>query len=423
MAFWAQILLVVVLATLIIYIIGALASGGSMVKSIPAQAASVSADQLYYLPTASLIIRATAKVIITRNTANAIIEAKLAELALDTTVQTVPDTDAAFAIEYKASAFASDDLKFIIGASGLLEGINLTAEDRIANILTQFTDAPKLILSGQQAAATATLSSVVETTSEGLAVTTETKEYTNTFYILTKELRNKAASRSWSINVDGTSEIKTTVDASFSLTFTAPGSQGSPFANMPGTGIDGLLTRPLQTVMMNIFKDPGATIPDVQYQLVIPDESRIVAVPVKRSSFVKKTYGFKLTNGIFTENTINKPSEIEGFASIPVAVAKALVSIPAQLLQFKVENIKRQSALETEEQKLAKALFDARKENIGRDAELLKAKLEAEKSVLTAQKELITANKDIADAKKDWEKAKQELEVLLKKVHEAKQPA
>lgn len=421
---WIVALLILILAILFIYVTGAIISRGAIVRSVPAQAAFVAADQLYYLPTASLVIRATAKVVITRNAeTSAIREARLAEMVLDTTVQTVPDTDAPLALNYAASAFATDDLKFNIGASGLLEGINLTAEDRIANILTQVTDAPALILSGQQATAKASSAAFREAAPDGTAVTTETKEYTNTFYILTSELRQKAAARSWPINVDGTSDARTTVDASFSLTFTTSGAGTPAFSSLPAAGVEGLVTRPLKTVTMNIFKKGNAATPDAQYQVVLPDEARLVTIPVRRSAFVKKTYGFKLANGVLTENTINKPSEIEGFIGIPVAAAKALVSIPAQLLQFRLENIRRQTSLETEKQSLAKTLLDAKKSDATHDAELAKARMDAEKSVLAAQKEWISANKDIAAAKNDWEKTKKELEDLLAEIKKARAQA
>jgi len=272
-------------------------------------------------------------------------------------------------------------------------------------------------------------------TSEGVTVITETKEYSNTFLILTKEIRKRSAFRAWKINVGGTANATTTVDASFTLKFDVPRSEPYSF-NDDAAEFDGILTRPLQTVIMGIYRDSNSAAPEVNYQLIVPDESSIISVPVKRSAFVKKVYGFKMINGILTENTINKPSEIEGFISIPIKIAKAIVSVPAQLLSFKIENIKRDVTKETEQQNLGKAELQTRKNEIAKEGELLKArldnqktmltyegeiakaKLEAEKTFLNAQKEVITASKDLTAAKKDWENAKKELEEVLKKIHE-----
>lgn len=206
-------LLALAILVFIVYLIGTATSGGSIVKSVLSKGSAIKGEHVYYLPTASLSIKATAKVIVTKDATTGIVTgAKLAELALDTTVQIVPDTEKTYAIEYTSSSFANDELTFNISASGLLEGINLTAEDRITNIVTQLAESPKLILPGQQAAETNTAS-----TEEAGNIITETKEYTNNFFILTKEIRDKAAERLWSINIDGTETANTTVDASFAL--------------------------------------------------------------------------------------------------------------------------------------------------------------------------------------------------------------
>jgi len=442
MTTWIWILILSAIGILIIYFIGSIASEGSIIKSLWVQSSqNIEAENVYYLATACLLIKATAKVIVTKNaTTSNIIDAKLAELAFDTSVQVVPDTHNVFAIRYISSWFSNDDLKFSINSSGLIEGINLSAEDRISNIIAQVTEAPKIILSGEQAAESRTLKTEEGITEDREVVITETKEYTNNFLILTEEIRARTSTRKWLINVDGTANADTTVDASFNLKFEIP-TTGSFTLNDKSKEFVGILTRPLQTIIMGVYKDSASPTADVKYQIVVPDESRVVSIPVKRSAFVKKMYGLKMANGMLAENTINKPSEMEGFISIPIKIAKAIVSIPAQLLSFKIENIKRQTTFETEQQNLLKAQLltkkneislgsellktklDSHKTMLSYDAEIAKTKLEAEKALIVAQKDTITANKDLVVAKKDWENAKKELEELLKRIEEAKKPS
>jgi hypothetical protein len=372
MSNWIWTLIIISLVILIIYIVGSLASGGSIIKSICQQNSDVpEADQLYYLPTACLLIKATATVIVTKDTGTKnIIDTKLSEITFDSTVQIVPDTRSFFSIKYTPSFFSNDDLKLSINSSGLIEGINLTAEDRIANIIAEVAVAPKTILSADEAEAKKK-SLVSETSKEGVTVITETKQYNNNFFILTNEIRKENASRRWIINVDGASETDSTVDASFRLKFDIP-SPGSFLFKDNFQELEGILLRPLQTIIMSTHT--SSCIPPLQYQLLVPDESKVVSISIKRSAFVKKVYGFKMTNGMLTENTINKPSEMEGFMSIPIKIAKAIVSIPAQIISFKIENIKHQTSLVTEQQNLSKAVLQKKKNRIDTNDGSLSAK-------------------------------------------------
>lgn len=372
MSNWIWTLIIISLVILIIYIVGSLASGGSIIKSICQQNSDVpEADQLYYLPTACLLIKATATVIVTQDAGTKnIIDTKLSEITFDSTVQIVPDTRSFFSIKYTPSFFSNDDLKLSINSSGLIEGINLTAEDRIANIIAEVAVAPKTILSADEAEAKKK-SLVSATSKEGVTVITETKQYNNNFFILTNEIRKENASRRWIINVDGASETDSTVDASFRLKFDIP-SPGSFLFKDNFQELEGILLRPLQTIIMSTHT--SSCIPPLQYQLLVPDESKVVSISIKRSAFVKKVYGFKMTNGMLTENTINKPSEMEGFMSIPIKIAKAIVSIPAQIISFKIENIKHQTSLVTEQQNLSKAVLQKKKNRIDTNAGSLGAK-------------------------------------------------
>lgn len=421
---------------LIIYIIGSINSGGSVLNTVwNTTTKELEADNIYYLPTAFLSIKATAKVITRKDAATGIfINANLAELVLDTSVQVVPDTSTVFGIKHKSSLFSSDDLKISVNSFGLLESINLTEEDRIANIISGVTDAPKIILSGQQAAESNNFKTSENNPAAGLTVITETKEYMNNFFILTKEIRTNIASRSWIINIDGTANINTTVDASFTLKFNVPHCNAFSF-NKSEKVLKGVLTRPLLTVIMSIYKDRNSSEPNAEYQISIPDESMLVTVPIIRAGFIKKVYGIKLSNGMLLENAINHPSQIEGFVGIPIKIAKALISIPAQILSLKIENIKRQTTLKTEQQNLSNVEFQARKTAISNESELLKAKLEtqktmliyegeinktkldADKALLEAQKNIMIANRELATGKKDWENAKKELSDLLQQIN------
>src|SRR6202007_3060450 len=101
----------------------------------------------------------------------------------------------------------------------------------------------------------------------------------------------------------------------------------------------GVLTRPLRNLAMDVFLPAHRQVgsagprlfrkdPDLHCELMIPDLSRLIFVPITRSPFIKKNQVPKFTSGLLVENYINKPSEAEGFLSIPINVAKAIFAIP-----------------------------------------------------------------------------------------------
>ncbi|MCP4038474.1 MAG: hypothetical protein GY733_16150, partial [bacterium] len=64
----------------------------------------------------------------------------------------------------------------------------------------------------------------------------------------------------------------------------------------------------------------------------------VVCLPIERAPFVTSKFSVDFTNGLLTKMTSTKPSEILGFMSIPIDIARAIVSIPGELLQVKVTN-------------------------------------------------------------------------------------
>lgn len=136
----------------------------------------------------------------------------------------------------------------------------------------------------------------------------------------------------------------------------------------------------------------------------------MIIVPITRSAFVKKVNKISIVDGIITSNAISKPSSIEGLASIPIDIAKAVVSIPAQLLSVKIDNTKNATELQVEKLKLEQSTLANQTYILGKGQELEKAKIEPEKSLLTAEKEKLAVQKEL-------ETTKAELEALKKKIN------
>src|SRR5947209_793026 len=95
-------------AIFLLYIILTLRSDKSVVKSFLFLGKSESANQIYYLPTCTIQLKALAKVIITKDaTTTNIISAKLGEVSFEAIPQIAPDTSKLLALQYNPSMFSN----------------------------------------------------------------------------------------------------------------------------------------------------------------------------------------------------------------------------------------------------------------------------------------------------------------------------
>ena len=91
----------------------------------------------------------------------------------------------------------------------------------------------------------------------------------------------------------------------------------------------------------------------------VPDVAAIYSLPTKTSAFVTTTQSFAFVNGMPTSFGDQRNSEALAFLSIPVKVAKAIVSVPAEIIQARV-NYDSQATAEVDAKTAAlKAKLDA----------------------------------------------------------------
>src|SRR3546814_13608980 len=69
--------------------------------------------------------------------------------------------------------------------------------------------------------------------------------------------------------------------------------------------------------------------------LLLPTKAKLVEIPVTRAAFVEKTTTIDFEEGTLKQVDISKPSEVLEIVSIPVEILKAIVAIPAELIQLK----------------------------------------------------------------------------------------
>lgn len=110
-----------------------------------------------------------------------------------------------------------------------------------------------------------------------------------------------------------------------------------------GTGLPGLAYRVLSPYWINVVISDGAgcslgSPPQLQVTTFhLPDPSQTFVLPSEAGAFTKSvsTHGFK--NGIPTDFSTNRPSELLAIASLPLDIARAIISVPTDLIKLKVD--------------------------------------------------------------------------------------
>lgn len=82
-----------------------------------------------------------------------------------------------------------------------------------------------------------------------------------------------------------------------------------------------------------------------QTLVLLPNDAIIASIDVNRRAFIANTTNITFSNGMLTKLELDKPSEAVGFMGIPIDVAKAIVSIPSAIFDFKVTLITGETRL------------------------------------------------------------------------------
>lgn len=381
-----------------------------------------SATVYYYLPESILKIKTTVKVATIYNSDDNTLNAstRIIEQNFVTTTEIIADTKDLLSLNYKPNVLMADDIKYGVNAKGLLETVNITTEDRTGDIIAKLAEAPQVVLgtSGGTAKAANTIVKI--------------KEFSADFVVKASTISSTPLPINWQIiipNELGKDEFLT-VQGDFKIsspdivlnTTTLSGLINGVNAQSTNEETEGILTRPLKNIQLK-FESNGF-INTLPTNVVITDNSKLIVIPVMRTAFVKRVNKIGIQDGVILSNEITKPSSLEGFVSIPINIAKAIVSIPGQLVQFRFDNTKRFEELEkaklsyektiqesqkfalTKEQEIVKVKLDIQKTELSNQIELQKLKLELQKSLLEAETKQLESQKALDKIKKELEELK-----------------
>ena len=379
----------VILATVLILLISYLAavfrSNKTILTSKPISGGSATSGMLYYLPKGMLKITAKIKVKIeVGKQSKKVLNVKLLNQEFIHEKVIIPDIERCYELDYKSNVLADDTVEVKIDNDGFLESVNIVAEDKSVKILEEITKAPSVIFSAESGVESLRQMEEVEETIE---------EFSREFLLDPSTFPKKCK---WLLNKWET-EIGV-LDASFSIAQIVRKKE-VPGKAFPITSSDGVFTRPITVVEfkvepLNEFINTEGTVNE--FYEMLPSNNKILYIPVTRSNFIKKEHKLVFDKGVLKEYKVVKPSELEAGVSIPISVAKAIVSIPAQLLSVKINNTKKQAELAKEVQSLENLIVT------GRYNEKIK-RLEQEEKINASEKSKLETDKKIAELKKDLE--------------------
>ncbi len=406
---------------LIIILISGFFSNCTTVKTDFSNKPKKEATIIYYLPESLIKIKVKSKVAVVYKPDNSLSESNLIEQSFTISTETIAETENLLSLNYRPNSLMSDEIKYRANSKGLLESITTITEDRTSEIISKLAEAPQIIFG---------TSNNEKQSFNGILEIVKIKEFTSEFIIKASTITDSIKEVNCKLiilNELGKIEQPKVVDAKFSLsTIDVPSLIQYPTlstlvdnSSSSNTKVDGILTRPLKNISLKIkssidIEDSNNTPTTI---IAIADKTKLIVIPIKRTAFVKRTNKLEFQDGFILSNEIIKPSSVEGFISIPIKIAKAVVSIPAELVQFKIDNTKRLDDLEkaklgyeksilenqklelTKQQEIEKVKLEIQKTDLSNNLELQKLKLELQNNLLEAQKKQLELQKSIAEIK------------------------
>ncbi len=404
----------------ILIVVGIIFSGCSVVKTDFSSSNYKEGMVYYYLPESLVKITSNVKVAVYYQKADSLLtgSSRVIEQKFVVTTENIADTRELLSLQYKPNALMSDKLTYKVTDKGLLESVEVTTEDKTAAIVKQLANAPEQILGIESS----------ETRAPGTVL--KLKEYSSEFFVKASDIMGREKEMPWNILI--TNELGKDDFALVSAAFKVKIKGDVPVektimqtvTESEGNQINGILTRPLLNADLLITTKMITGTEQVSESTIsIVDRRKVINVPIKRSAFVKRVNTITISEGIIKSNEITNPSSIEGFASIPIDVAKAIVSVPGQLVTFRYDNTQRLKKLEQEKGLLETELLKNEQFKLKRENEInklldqikteeLTRANDASKLQFELQKQLLEAEKTQLDMLKQLEALKKEIEEL-----------
>lgn len=102
---------------------------------------------------------------------------------------------------------------------------------------------------------------------------------------------------------------------------------------------------------------------------VVPDSTTAFVLPTRAGAFVKTKLEFTFKDGMPVDYSIDQPSQLAAITGLPLAIAKAILEVPASIIKLRVDYESQSAALADARVKLAKSQLELQKASEALDAE------------------------------------------------------
>lgn len=246
---------------------------------------------------------------------------------------TEPDIDQLFSLNHVRTAFAEDKIDITLTASGLLSKVTISADDKIPAFIQKLAEFAK-----EAATAAAAVG--------GFGVK-DAKEGGPFRYVF---LVDPTVEDDLKTVNEALKEVKCYLEVTL-----------HPVPTIDHTPKDGVFTKERQAIFYRpalpyklSFKSTSLSTSraEVQTALSLPNKAPVMALDLARVSFGVYTNEITFHDGMLTEVKLAVPSSALGFMSIPIDIAKAIASIPAEILKVKLDLSSKEASVVDSQKKL-----------------------------------------------------------------------
>lgn len=260
--------------------------------------------------------------------------------------KSIPDREQAYCLDYLGSITSRDEVGIIRTDEGLLRRVYTRAEDRSVAIAKTLIDTAFLLgaAAGRQAL--------------GASGQTFAGPFTFDPFDPYEAARINAALRPYGycVFVSEFSFPYGVLPASWCeqpRVLSIHVSKAPPLADpLPPVNISsrGVLYRPNITRTLTVMRkaDPYGRDPwllTMTKQVEVPNRAPVFSAEVTRSLFVDRVTDLEFNDGILTNVSVKKPSELAAFVEIPLAVVSAAVALPGTIVKLKINDANNQERL------------------------------------------------------------------------------
>jgi hypothetical protein len=105
------------------------------------------------------------------------------------------------------------------------------------------------------------------------------------------------------------------------------------------------ITRTLTVMRKAVPNGRGPWLLTMTKQVEVPNRAPVFAVEVNRAMFVDRVTDLEFSDGVLTNVSVKKNSEIAAFVEIPLAIVSAVVAMPGTIVKLKINDANNQRAL------------------------------------------------------------------------------